>query len=256
MDIKHNTPERDEFRATDGAGIALWRWPHSKARPTLHWAHPRVPWPPAPSLTSLPRTSMSWPGTCGAWRQRRCGNVDVPGLEAYYRDMTLCWKPGRAGLACRPFHRCHHQHHGRCPPADKVLGLILAEPVIIDPMQGLEMGLAKLLRQSRQLSLAAGAHVGAGCHSHTAALDNYRGRGGFKTWPEAWLKPTSNTPSCRRKINFNWRAPEWRRYLPYRTQPLARYSSVAVPGYSTGGGTRVNLLTKGTKTPEGPAAFG
>ncbi len=39
MDIKHNTPERDEFRATDGAGIALWRWPHSKARPTLHWAH-------------------------------------------------------------------------------------------------------------------------------------------------------------------------------------------------------------------------
>jgi pimeloyl-ACP methyl ester carboxylesterase len=71
---------------------------------------------------------------------------------------------------------------------DKVLGLILAEPVIMDPVQGLKLGLAKLLRQSHRLSLAAGAARRRRVFdSHAAALDNYRGRGGFKTWPEAWL---------------------------------------------------------------------
>ena len=39
MNNKHNNPERDQFQAPDGAEIALWRWPQSKARPTLHWAH-------------------------------------------------------------------------------------------------------------------------------------------------------------------------------------------------------------------------
>jgi hypothetical protein len=39
MNNKHNKPERDEFQAPDGQEIALWRWPQSKARPTLHWAH-------------------------------------------------------------------------------------------------------------------------------------------------------------------------------------------------------------------------
>ena len=39
MNNKHNNPERDQFQAPDGAEIALWRWPQSKARPTVHWAH-------------------------------------------------------------------------------------------------------------------------------------------------------------------------------------------------------------------------
>ncbi|MEP5245434.1 MAG: alpha/beta fold hydrolase, partial [Alphaproteobacteria bacterium] len=31
--------ERDGFTAPDGRQIALWRWPGSRERPTLHWAH-------------------------------------------------------------------------------------------------------------------------------------------------------------------------------------------------------------------------
>ena len=59
----------------------------------------------------------------------------------------------------------------------------------MDPVQGLKLWGAKLLRQSHRLSLAAGAARRRRVFdSHTAALDNYRGRGGFKTWPEAWLE--------------------------------------------------------------------
>ena len=72
---------------------------------------------------------------------------------------------------------------------DKVLGLILVEPVIMDFWQGRILWFSKLLRQSHRLSLAAGAARRRGVFdSRVAALNNYRGRGGFKTWPESWLK--------------------------------------------------------------------
>ena len=72
---------------------------------------------------------------------------------------------------------------------EKVLGLILAEPVIMDRKQGLEMWLAKRLRRSQRLALAAGAaRRRAVFESHEAAVNHYRGRGIFKTWPDTWLE--------------------------------------------------------------------
>ena len=72
---------------------------------------------------------------------------------------------------------------------DKVRGLILAEPVIMDPWQGWRLWSAKLLRQSQRFSLAAGAARRRRVFdSRAAALENFRGRGGFRTWPEAWLE--------------------------------------------------------------------
>ena len=83
---------------------------------------------------------MSWPGTCGARGQRRCSEPDIPGLETYYRDMIAlleAWT-SRSGSPAIP---------SVPPPAswplpddpNKVLGLILAEPVIMDPGQGLKL---------------------------------------------------------------------------------------------------------------------
>ena len=193
MDIKHNTPERDEFRATDGADIALWRWPQSKARPTLHWAHAtgfhgRLYHPLLDELATDVNV-LAW-DMRGHGASVGAANLSTfRGWETYYRDLIALlecldepvWLAGHSIGATTSIMAA-----ARRP--DKVLGLILAEPVIMDPVQGLKLGLAKLLRQSHRLSLAAGAARRRRVFdSHTAALDNYRGRGGFKTWPEAWL---------------------------------------------------------------------
>jgi len=194
MGIKHNTPERDEFRATDGADIALWRWPQSKARPTLHWAHAtgfhgRLYHPLLDELATDVNV-LAW-DMRGHGASAGAANVSTfRGWETYYRDMTALldsqdepvWLAGHSIGATTSIMAA-----ARRP--DKVLGLILAEPVIMDPVQGLKLWGAKLLRQSHRLSLAAGAARRRRVFdSHAAALDNYRGRGGFKTWPEAWLE--------------------------------------------------------------------
>ncbi|PAU82396.1 alpha/beta hydrolase [Halovibrio salipaludis] len=193
MNIKHNTPERDEFRATDGADIALWRWPQSKARPTLHWAHATGFHGPLyhPLLDELATdvNVLAW-DMRGHGASAGAANVSTfRGWDTYYRDMTALldsqdepvWLAGHSIGATTSIMAA-----ARRP--DKVLGLILAEPVIMDLRQGLKLWLTKLLRQSHRLSLAAGAARRRRVFdSHAAALDNFRGRGGFKTWPEAWL---------------------------------------------------------------------
>ena len=193
MEIKHNTPERDEFRATDGADIALWRWPQSKARPTLHWAHAtgfhgRLYHPLLDELATDVNV-LAW-DMRGHGASVGAANLSTfRGWETYYRDLIALlecldepvWLAGHSIGATTSIMAA-----ARRP--DKVLGLILAEPVIMDPVQGLKLWGAKLLRQSHRLSLAAGAARRRRVFdSHAAALDNYRGRGGFKTWPEAWL---------------------------------------------------------------------
>ncbi len=186
MDIKHNTPERDEFRATDGADIALWRWPQSKARPTLHWAHAtgfhgRLYHPLLDELAT-DFNVLAW-DMRGHGASVGAANLSTfRGWEIYYRDLIALlecldepvWLAGHSIGATTSIMAA-----ARRP--DKVLGLILAEPVIMDPMQGLKLWLTKLLRQSQRLSLAAGAARRRRVfQSHAAALENYRGRGGFK----------------------------------------------------------------------------
>jgi len=193
MNNKHNNPERDQFQAPDGAEIALWRWPQSKARPTVHWAHAtgfhgRLYRPLLDELATDVNV-LAW-DMRGHGASAGAANFSTfRGWETYYRDMTALlgsldepvWLAGHSIGATTSIMAA-----ARRP--DKVLGLILAEPVIMDPVQGLKLGLAKLLRQSHRLSLAAGAARRRRVFdSHAAALDNYRGRGGFKTWPEAWL---------------------------------------------------------------------
>ena len=193
MNNKHNNPERDQFQAPDGAEIALWRWPQSKARPTLHWAHAtgfhgRLYHPLLDELAT-DFNVLAW-DMRGHGASVGAANLSTfRGWEIYYRDLIALlecldepvWLAGHSIGATTSIMAA-----ARRP--DKVLGLILAEPVIMDPMQGLKLWLTKLLRQSQRLSLAAGAARRRRVfQSHAAALENYRGRGGFKTWPEAWL---------------------------------------------------------------------
>lgn len=186
--------ERDGFTAQDGRDIVQWRWPQSDGRPTLHWAHAtgfhgRLYRPLLDELA----------GDCNvlAWDMRGHGAsaeaADIAtfrGWETYYQDLTAwlerldapVWLAGHSIGATISIMAA-----ARRP--DKVLGLILAEPVIMDRWQGWQLWLAKLLRQSHRFSLAAGAARRRRVFdSHAAALDNFRGRGGFKTWPEAWLE--------------------------------------------------------------------
>ncbi len=186
--------ERDGFTASDGRDIVLWRWPQSGGLPTLHWAHAtgfhgRLYRPLLDELA----------GDCNvlAWDMRghgaSAGAADMAtfrGWETYYQDLTAwlehldapVWLAGHSIGATTSIMAA-----ARRP--DKVLGLILAEPVIMDRWQGWQLWLAKLLGQSQRFSLAAGAaRRRRKFDSRAAALENFRGRGGFRTWPEAWLE--------------------------------------------------------------------
>lgn len=186
--------ERDGFTAPDGRQIALWRWPGSRERPTLHWAH-------ATGFHSQVYRSLldELADDCNvlAWDMRGHGAsaeaADIKtfrGWETYYEDLVAwlesldepVWLAGHSIGATTSIMAA-----ARRP--DKVRGLILAEPVIMDPWQGWRLWSAKLLRQSQRFSLAAGAARRRRVFdSRAAALENFRGRGGFRTWPEAWLE--------------------------------------------------------------------
>ena len=92
MDNKHNNPERDQFQAPDGAEIALWRWPQSKARPTLHWAHAtgfhgRLYRPLLDELATDVNV-LAW-DMRGHGASAGAANFSTfRGWETYYRDMT------------------------------------------------------------------------------------------------------------------------------------------------------------------------
>jgi len=187
-------PRRSEFQATDGQAITFWRWPQSQSRPMLHWAHAtgfhgRLYRPLLDDIQAECNV-LAWDMRGHGFSANAAEASTFRGWETYYQDLTTLldhldtpiWLAGHSiggtasimAAARRP---------------EKVLGLILAEPVIMDRKQGLEMWLAKRLRRSQRLALAAGAaRRRAVFESHEAAVNHYRGRGIFKTWPDTWLE--------------------------------------------------------------------
>ena len=186
--------ERGDFRATDGREIALWKWPHTPGRPTLHWAHATGynagTYTPLLHELSADYNVLAW-DMRGHGASAPAGDLSrFRGWQTYYDDLCALldstegplWLAGHSIGATASIMAA-----ARRP--DKVLGLILAEPVIIDRWWGLQLMLAKLLRQSHRVSLAAGAARRRQCFdSRAQAIENYTGRGGFKTWPRRWLE--------------------------------------------------------------------
>lgn len=189
-----NAIHRDGFIAPDGREITLWRWPQAAQRPTLHWAHAtgfhgRLY---RPLLDELADTCnvLAW-DMRGHGASAQAGDLaQFRGWQSYYDDLCAMldaadspmWLAGHSIGATASIMAA-----ARRP--DKVLGLILAEPVILDRWQGFQLWLTKLLRQSYRLAPAAGAaRRRESFASRVEAVENYRGRSAFKTWPDAWLE--------------------------------------------------------------------
>lgn len=72
---------------------------------------------------------------------------------------------------------------------DRVLGLVLVEPVLLAGRYALLMAVAQRLGISDRFSLAAGARARrAEFPSREAAVTSYLGRGAFRTWPQEWIR--------------------------------------------------------------------
>jgi pimeloyl-ACP methyl ester carboxylesterase len=190
--------EREGFHTLDGNYITLWRWPHSKERPTLHWAHAtgfhgRMYRPLLDELSSS-HNILAWDMRGHGVSAGAANKSTFLGWETYYQDLISLlltmnepiWLAGHSIGATASMVAA-----ARMP--DKVLGVVLVEPVIMDYWQGSMLWLSKLLGRSHNLSLAAGAARRREIFdSYACALDNYRNRGGFKTWPELWLEEYVN----------------------------------------------------------------
>ncbi len=69
-----------------------------------------------------------------------------------------------------------------------VKGLVLADPVLMAPPKALLWGIKRLLGSTRNTPLAAGAARRRSVfESREAMVENYTGRGAFKTWPDGWI---------------------------------------------------------------------
>ncbi len=187
------SPAPDRVTVPDGEALTVWRWPAEAGRPSLHWAHAtgyhaRAYTPLLDELSAFINV-RAW-DMRGHGASAAAGNPEMfRSWETYYRDLIAL-----ADAADAPLWLAGHSigatasvmAAARRP--EKVRGLLLAEPVLMDRRQGFKLAVAKLLRQSHRSGLAAGAaRRRARFESRPVALENYRGRGGFKTWPEEWL---------------------------------------------------------------------
>lgn len=180
-------------RTGDGASIQLIRWGQSTGKPVLHWAH-------ATGFSAKTYTPMlhkllphfdvhSW-DMRGHGESRDAGNPKTfKGWKTYYNDLIAVldqaeepmWLAGHsigattslAAAAQRP---------------QKVKGLILIEPVLLDPKQGWALKLANWFGFANRIAMAsAAARRRASFSSHEEAFENYRNKKAFSTWSDEWL---------------------------------------------------------------------
>jgi pimeloyl-ACP methyl ester carboxylesterase len=94
---------------------------------------------------------------------------------------------------------------------EQVKGLILLEPVILPPTIDLFMASAKALKLGHKLPIAEGAkNRTAKFASEAAAIERYKGRGAFKSWPEEWIRNyvEGGTEKTEEGIELSCK-PEW-----------------------------------------------
>jgi pimeloyl-ACP methyl ester carboxylesterase len=117
-------------------------------------------------------------------------------------DELRSWKPYRCDLERfvemlpRPIILAGHSMGGTVSlelagaRPDLVAGLVLIDPVIVPPGRIPRLSLARLFGMSQRLVPIAQAAVRRRMEfpSKEAAVDNYLGRGAFKTWPREWIE--------------------------------------------------------------------
>jgi pimeloyl-ACP methyl ester carboxylesterase len=191
----HGTgPERWELRLA-GEAFSYLRFPHRGAdkAPLLHWAHAtgfnastyqRLLAPLATRMEVL-ALDMRGHGFSGA-------AAEPKKLKSWdrYRDDLVAF----IDALDRPLYLAGHSAGAvasigaAVQRPDKVLGLVLVEPVLMNRYWGAVLGLLKMLGQGGRIGLAKGAARRRSIFpDRQAALESYRGRGAFKSWPGGWL---------------------------------------------------------------------
>ncbi|MEM7530644.1 MAG: alpha/beta hydrolase [Chloroflexota bacterium] len=187
-------PIADTFTAPDGQSIHLWRWPAKPGRATLHWAHAtgfhgRM-YAPLLDLLAAHLNVVAW-DMRGHGASRSAGNPQMfRGWKTYYDDLATFLKTHD-----EPIWMAGHSVGGMttlgaaAQMPEKVAGIFLIEPVLMDYFRGFPFGIAKLFGRTKRIKIVAGAarrqpHF----PSRQDAYDNYRTKRAFYTWSDEWLQ--------------------------------------------------------------------
>ncbi|MCR2745813.1 alpha/beta fold hydrolase [Limnobacter parvus] len=177
----------------DGAAIHMTRWHHIAGKPHLHWAHATGFNALAyePLLRELiPHFNVhSW-DMRGHGESRSAGNPKTfGGWNTYYDDLVavLDQSPEPMWLAGHSIGATASLAAASRRP-DKVKGLILIEPVLLDAQQGWALRLANWFGFADRIAMAAAAaRRRASFASREEAFRNYRSKNAFSTWSDEWL---------------------------------------------------------------------
>ncbi|HEX4856587.1 MAG TPA: alpha/beta hydrolase [Limnobacter sp.] len=179
----------------DGSRLQLLHWKSTSdtGKPALHWAHAtgfnaRTYTPLLRQLTPHFQV-QSW-DMRGHGESRQAGKPEAfKGWTTYYDDLV-----GLLDQAPEPLWLAGHSIGATTSLAaaasrpDKVRGLVLVEPVLLDPRQGWVLQLANWFGFAGKIPMAAAAaRRRAVFSSHREAFDNYRSKKAFSTWSDEWL---------------------------------------------------------------------
>lgn len=179
--------------SSDGAAIQMMRWSGPSEKPKLHWAHAtgfnaKTYTPLLREL--LPHFDVQTWDMRGHGESRSAGNPKTfKGWNTYYKDLVavLDQAPGPMWLAGHSIGATTSLAAAAQRP-HKVKGLILVEPVLLDPKQGFALRLANWLGFADRIAMAAAAaRRRARFSSHSEAFENYRSKKAFSTWSDEWL---------------------------------------------------------------------
>jgi len=179
----------------DHARLHVHHWTSNEQhKPKLHWAHANgfnaKTYTPLLSELTNQFDVMAW-DMRGHGESRSAGNPKTfRGWTTYYNDLVTLldqaneplWLAGHSVGATTSLAAA-----ARRP--DKVKGLILIEPVLLDPKQGFALRLANWFGFADRIAMAAAAaRRRANFASHEEAFQNYRSKKAFGTWSDEWLK--------------------------------------------------------------------
>lgn len=186
-------PVSDSFIGVDGKNLRLWRWPNKPGRPTLHWAHAtgfhaRLYQPLLDALSQHVNV-IAWDAR-GHGESRDVGDISrFNSWNIYYRDLAALieQQPEPVWLAGHSFGAMTSMAAATLL-RDKVAGVLLVEPVIVDRKTSLLVATGKLFGQTHRLPIAAGAaRRRERFDTRQQALDVYRRKSSFKGWQPGWL---------------------------------------------------------------------
>ncbi|WP_083561072.1 alpha/beta fold hydrolase [Oceanococcus atlanticus] len=185
--------QKSTFQLWDGPDLNIWSNTIDAALPNLHFAH-------ATGFSALTYLELfrrlEGKVNIDAWDMRGHGinrhlatNDLALGWETYYRDLSSylynlkepTWLVGHSIGATTSLAAAT-----RLP--EKVNGLILCDPVLLPLKDRLMLRLAKWTRRSQSFGLALSAkRRRRQFGSHAEALQNFRAKQAFRSWPDQWL---------------------------------------------------------------------